>query len=102
MDEQKSNYSSNTVDHEINIGECSSEGEDEGEGDDEEELDEEVESVGDEDSEEEVGDDEDETIDSVSVSSENFNGDYYPNITHFKRQPSSKSDKSSVTKQIKF
>lgn len=77
MDEEKGSYSSNVADQEMDVGECSSEGEDEGEGDEEEELDEEMESV-DEESDEEVADEED---DSVSLTSENFIGNSSPQQT---------------------
>lgn len=82
MDEKKQNYPSNVVDQEMDIGECSSEGEDEGEGDDEEEdeeeMDEEMESVDDEETEEEIAEEDDTVDDSLSVISISFNGNNSP------------------------
>lgn len=82
MEEAKSSFPSNVTDQEMEVGECSSEGEDEGEGDDEEEDEEELdeESVDDE-SEEDIADEEDTVDDSVSLTSENFSEGVSPRQT---------------------
>lgn len=76
MDDKKGNFPCNMTEQEMDMGECSSEGEDEGEGDDEEEDDEELEEIDsddDEESEEEIIDEEDDPVDSGSLMSTNFN-----------------------------
>ena len=85
MDERSNEYfSSSVTDHEMNIIECLSDGGDEGEADDEE-----IGYIGEEDSEEceEAADEEDETIDSVSFSSDNFNGNSYASISGINHDP---------------
>lgn len=70
MDEKKKSFPSHVTDQEMDIGDCSTEGEDEGEGDDEEEDDEELDdsdSVDDEESEDDANDD------SVPLITTNFN-----------------------------
>jgi len=79
MDEKKGNLASTTTDPEMDIGECSSEGEDEGEGDDEEEDDEEMDddmgSDDDDESEGDIADEEEDVVDeALSVASLTSNG----------------------------
>lgn len=82
MDEKKKSFPSHVADQEMDIGDCSTEGEDEGEGDDEEEDGEELDdsdSVGDEESEDEIVDDEDDVADdAVPMITTNFNADHSP------------------------
>lgn len=82
MDEKKKSFPSQVTDQEMDIGDCSTEGEDEGEGDDEEEDGEELDdsdSVGDEESEDEIVDDEDDVADdTVPMIPTNFNASHSP------------------------